>query len=55
LKGILPANKKFQGGERLILFQIDIFCKVEEIQLSLERKPSMLEAGASSILLPWDN
>jgi hypothetical protein len=30
LKEILPAHKKFQGGERLILFQIDIFSTDEK-------------------------
>jgi hypothetical protein len=54
-EGKLPANQRFQRGERLILFQIHIFSKVGERKLSLERKPSVLEAGASSILLPCDN
>jgi hypothetical protein len=50
LKGILLANQSFQGGEKLILFQIGISSYVEVTHVSLERKPSVLEAGASSTL-----
>jgi hypothetical protein len=35
-----------------ILFQIDLFSWIEETHVSLERKPSKLEGGASSTLLP---
>jgi hypothetical protein len=52
---ILPANQKFQGGERLILFQIDLFNSVEETNVSLERTPSVFQEGASSTLLPCEN
>jgi hypothetical protein len=55
LKGILPENQSFQGGERLISFQIGLFSKVKETHLSLERQPSVLEGGASSTLLPCEN
>jgi hypothetical protein len=55
LKGILSANKCFQAGKRLILFQIGLFSKVEEIYLSLKRNLSVLEAEASSTLLPCKN
>jgi hypothetical protein len=39
LKGILPANQSFQGGRKLILIQRGLFSWVEEIHVSLERKP----------------
>jgi hypothetical protein len=55
LKGILPANHSFQGGERLISLQIGLFSKFEEIHVSLERKPSVFEAGAYSTLFPCEN
>jgi hypothetical protein len=55
LKGILPANKNFQGGERLILFQIGLFCLLEEIHISLKRKPSVLEAETSNTLFTSEN
>jgi hypothetical protein len=52
LKGILPGNKNFQDGEKLILLPIGLFSCVEETHVSLQRKPPMLEATASSILCP---
>jgi hypothetical protein len=52
---MLPANHNFQGGERLILVKIGVFSKVEETQVSLQRKQSVLEAGASSTLFPCEN
>jgi hypothetical protein len=55
LEEILPANHSFQGGERLILFQIGLFSNVEESHVSLQRKPTMLEAAASGTLLPCEN
>jgi hypothetical protein len=51
-KGILPENHSFQGGERLILFQNGLFSRVEEMHISLQRKPSTLEAAASSHCFP---
>jgi hypothetical protein len=39
LKGILPANHSFQGGEKLILFQIGLFNKIEETNEFFENKP----------------
>jgi hypothetical protein len=47
---MLPANHSFQGGERLILFQMGPFNKVEEKNVTLERKPFVLEAAAFSVL-----
>jgi hypothetical protein len=56
LKGILPANQNFQGGERLIYFQIDLFSQVEETHKYLQKKKkSVLEAAASSTLFPMEN
>jgi hypothetical protein len=37
----------FQGGDRLCFLQIGLFSRVEEAHVSLERKPSVLEAEAS--------
>jgi hypothetical protein len=45
----------FQSGERLILFQMGLFIIGEETQVSLQRNPFMLEAAASTILLPCEN
>jgi hypothetical protein len=36
LKGKLPANPKFNGGEKLIGFQISLFSKVDETHIPLE-------------------
>jgi hypothetical protein len=55
LKGILPGNHSFQGGERLILFQIGLFSKIEETHISLKIKTSVLEAGASCTQFPCKN
>jgi hypothetical protein len=55
LKGKLPSNHSFQNGERLILFEIDLFSQDEETHASLERKPTGVEAGASSTLFPCEN
>jgi hypothetical protein len=55
LKRILPAHHGFQRGEIHILFQIDLFMRIEETLESLERKPSTLDGGASSTLLPYEN
>jgi hypothetical protein len=45
---ILPAYPNFHGEQRVNLFHIGLFSVVEETQVSLQRKPSRLEAGASS-------
>jgi hypothetical protein len=55
LKGVLHANHGFQGGERLILFQIVLFRCIEETHISLQRKPSRFEAAAFSALIPYEN
>jgi hypothetical protein len=55
LKGILPATKVIQEADRLFLLQVDLFSWVEEIHVSLEIKPSMLEAEATSTLIPYEN
>jgi hypothetical protein len=55
LKGVLHANHGFQGGKGLILFQIVIFIFIEETHVSLQRKPSRLEAAAFSALFPYEN
>jgi hypothetical protein len=55
LKGIIAANHSFEGGERLILFLIGLSNLVDETYVSLERKPSVLKAGASSALFPHKN
>jgi hypothetical protein len=55
LKGIMPVNEGFQGGNVTNLFQIILFSSAEEKNLSLKRKPSKLEAGASSTLFPCKN
>jgi hypothetical protein len=52
LKGIVPENQSFQGGEKLILIQIGLFRWFEEIHASLERKPFVWVAGACSTLFP---
>jgi hypothetical protein len=54
LKGILSANHCFPGGERLILFQIGLFSSVEETRVSLQRQPSLVDAGGSRTLLPCE-
>jgi hypothetical protein len=45
LKGVLPANQTFHGGERLIFFQIGQSSSIEETCIS-EIKLSVLEEGA---------
>jgi hypothetical protein len=50
LQNILPANQNLQGGERRILFQIDIFSKVDEIYECLGKKPPVLDAAESQTL-----
>jgi hypothetical protein len=49
-KGILPESLSFQGGERLILLQISLLSQAEETQVSLQKQPSVLEAGGSRAL-----
>ena len=51
LTGEHPADQNFQGGERLIFFQIGIFRFVDDTHISPQRKRSVLEAGVSSTLL----
>jgi hypothetical protein len=51
----MPVNEGFQGGNVMNLFQIILFSSAEEKNLSLKRKPSKLEAGASSTLFPCKN
>jgi hypothetical protein len=41
LKGILPANESFQGGEKLIFFKIRQLSLAEETHVFLERKLSV--------------
>jgi hypothetical protein len=53
-KGMLPANQSFQGAERPILFQIDLFTCLR-ITCIYWRKPSVLEAGPSSTLFPCES
>jgi hypothetical protein len=48
-------NQSFQGGEKLILIEIGLFSCVEEIHVSLERKPLYWVAGACSTLLHCEN
>jgi hypothetical protein len=55
LKGILPANHSFQGGDRLCLLPLGLFSSVEETHVSLQRKPTVLEAAASSTFFPCEN
>jgi hypothetical protein len=52
LKGIAAANHRFQGGDRLILLLKVLFSRVEETLVSLQRKPSMLQAAEYSTLFP---
>jgi hypothetical protein len=52
LKGILPANLSFQGGDKLILFQIGLFSYVEETNLSVQRILSLLETGQLAHYFP---
>jgi hypothetical protein len=55
LKGILPPTYVFQRGDRPSLFQIGLFSRVEGSYVSLQRKPSLLEAAEYSTLLPGEN
>jgi hypothetical protein len=51
LNGKLPAHQGFQGGEMLNLLQITYSADLKK-HVSLEGKPSMLEARASITLFP---
>jgi hypothetical protein len=53
-KEILYATFISQEGDSFSLFQIGHFCYVEETHVSLERKPSVLEEGATSTLFPCE-
>jgi hypothetical protein len=55
LKEYLLQITVFQKEKVLILFQIDVFRRVEEIQVSLRTIPSMLQVGVSTALLASDN
>jgi hypothetical protein len=55
LKEYLLQIAVFQKEKVLILFQIDVFRRVEEIQVSLRTIPSMLQVGVSTALLDSDN
>jgi hypothetical protein len=55
LKEYLLQIPLFQKEKVLILFQIDVFRRVEEIQVSLRTIPSMLQVGVSTALLDSDN
>jgi hypothetical protein len=55
LKGILPASKVSQGGDKLTLFHIGLLSRVDETHASFERRPFALEAGACSTLFPCEN
>jgi hypothetical protein len=47
---IHPVTWAIERGDRLSSFQIGLFSCVEETRVSLQRKPPMLEAAASSTL-----
>jgi hypothetical protein len=55
LKGILPENHGFQGGDWLCFLQTGLFSCGEETHVSLQRNPSMLEAATSSIVFPYES
>jgi hypothetical protein len=55
LKGIIPGNHSFQGGERLILFQKGLFSRVEKTHVSLQVKPSKLETTTYTTLIPCES
>jgi hypothetical protein len=55
LKGIIPGNHSFQGGERLILFQIGLSSRVEETHVSLQVKLSKLEMTIYTTLIPCES
>jgi hypothetical protein len=55
LEAILSTNENFQGGEKLILFQIGLFSQGEETHASFDRKPSVLESGESSTFIPVEH
>jgi hypothetical protein len=52
LKRILPDTWLFQVENKLSLFQISLYSRVQETHKSLERNPSVLEAVAASIFFP---
>jgi hypothetical protein len=55
LKEYLLQIAVFQMEKVHILFQTDVFRRVEEIQVSLRTIPSMLQVGVSTALLASDN
>jgi hypothetical protein len=50
LKVKVPASYFFHCGGKLRLLLIGLFSRLEETHVSLQRKPSMLEAAAASTL-----
>jgi hypothetical protein len=52
LKGIHTASQSFQGGQRLILFQIGLSCYAEDTDVSIKENPHVLQVEVSSTLLP---
>jgi hypothetical protein len=55
LEGIPSPTWVFQGGDRLSLFQIGLYSRVAETNISLERNPFVIEAKASNTLFPCEN
>jgi hypothetical protein len=49
------VSEGFQVTETFTLFQIGLFCWIEETSVSLGRKASLLEAGVSCTLFPYMN
>jgi hypothetical protein len=46
------ASHRFEGGNRFCLIKTGLFSCVEEIHVSLQRKPSVKEAGVFSTFFP---
>jgi predicted hydrocarbon binding protein len=49
------CNSCVSGGDRLCWLQTGIFRGIEETHVSLQRKPSVVEAAACSTLTPCEN
>jgi hypothetical protein len=54
-EGKLPANHSFKGGDWLCFLQLGLFRQVEVKHVSLERNPSVVEAGASRTFFTFEN
>jgi hypothetical protein len=52
LKEIPPASYVFQGGDRISLVQIGLLSRIEETHVSLQGKPSMLDAAVLAHCFP---